>query len=472
MSDSVLVIGAGLGGMASALHLAARNTKVVLVERGPILGGRLASRLGEDLARNDQIPKPSDVLDHDNIEVLTLSDVVELKEKDRTFSVSIRQRVRFVTDACTLCNKCRYVCPVVVPNEFEEDLAYRKAIFAPIKDGVPNPYVIDINDCLNDPPNYLPCHRCVEVCEDNAIRFDVPLDETIERNVGAVIVAVGYGSAHRRPSLKYSYGTHPDIVTSLELEHLLRASGPTGGFLEKPSNEECPESVIIIMEQASALAWSYTASHVRRLIEQDVSNLTILYCPEDVPDGTELPSFNDEGVECVKGEVEKIHEVHDNTLRVRYRDTQRQRAVTQEYDMVVISTPVEPSEGLPNLARVLGIGIGTTGFVKIDAATGGFLTNRPQIYATGCAAGPANMEETCQNARRAADGLLERRIKPVIAREAERTPATKGLKINENWLTEEELYNRLQQFVESVVALGNGSQDSQAVGAPLERPAE
>lgn len=467
MSDSVLIIGGGVAGVQAALDMANAGSQVVLLERRPNIGGAMAARLGEESLEEEfvdvpDVPDLHSVMGHENIEVLTLSELVKLSGDAGAFRATIRQEARFVTDACTQCNKCRLVCPVVLPNEFEAGMAFRKAIFLPVRNAVPDTYVVNINDCMNEPPNYLPCQRCVEVCEDNAIFFDMPLEQTFKRDIGSVIVTVGYDLVDPEQLQKFGYGIHPDILTSMELERLLTPTGPTGGYVEKPSNEECPENILFVLADSSPFSWAYSARHIARLVAQDIDNLTVLY-PRDGDNGNDVdPSWNEkagEGVKLVKGELEKVQEHQHHTLRVRYKDFDSDHTVTEEFDMLVLTTAVQPPKGLTDLAIALGIELGPEGFITAGENEAGLVaTTRPGVCVAGCAAGPKTLPDTILESKAAASYALHHivdHVKLPIENGDNGSPpvaAASGKK-----LTEAELHQRLEKFVWGLIALGESN---------------
>ena len=196
MSDSVLVIGGGIAGIQASLDLAEAGVKVILVEKEASIGGIMAV-LDKNFPTLDcsiciEAPKMSEVDLHPNIEILSLAEVTKVEGEPGDFLISINQRARFVTDACTRCGDCTNVCPVVLPNEFDSGMAARKAIYTPIPQSVPGTYLVDIEHCLNDPPNYIPCNQCVQVCPPNAIEFLMPDHCVHKRRVGSIIVSIGY----------------------------------------------------------------------------------------------------------------------------------------------------------------------------------------------------------------------------------------------------------------------------------------
>ena len=219
MSDSVLVIGGGIAGIQSALDLAEAGAQVVLVERESTIGGIMAV-LDKNFPTLDcsiciEAPKMSEVDLHPNIEILSMAEVDSVEGNPGHFRVRIRQRSRFVTDECTRCGDCTDACPEVLPNEFDSGMASRKAIYTPIPQAVPGAFIIDLEHCLNDPPNYIPCNRCLQVCSPKAIDFLMPREIILQREVASIIVSVGYDSLDPRLLREFGYGLHPDVLTAL-----------------------------------------------------------------------------------------------------------------------------------------------------------------------------------------------------------------------------------------------------------------
>ena len=196
MSDSVLVIGGGIAGIQSALDLAEAGARVYLVERQASIGGLMAV-LDKNFPTLDcsiciEAPKMSEVELHPNIEIFSPAEVIRVEGEVGHYRVQVSEKTRYVTDECTRCGDCTTACPVVLPNEFDSGMAARKAIYTPIPQSVPGTYLIDIENCLNQPPNYLPCERCIEVCPPQAIDFLMPEESITTIEVGAIIAAIGY----------------------------------------------------------------------------------------------------------------------------------------------------------------------------------------------------------------------------------------------------------------------------------------
>jgi heterodisulfide reductase subunit A len=423
VSDSVLVIGGGIAGIQAALDLADSGARVVLVERAPTIGGKMAV-LDKNFPTLDcsiciEAPKMSEAGQHPNIEILSLAEVESVSGEAGRFRVGIRQRARFVTDECTRCGECVPACPVILPNEFDAAMASRRAIHTPIPQAVPGPYAIDIERCLNDPPNYLPCQRCVQACGPRCITFDVPRTSRLEREVASIVVAVGYDLMDPFRLREYGYGTHPDILTSLELERLLTSAGPTGGEIVRPSDGRHPERVLLVLcvgsrdrrvaRYCSRFCCMYSVKHAFQLLDHGVRDVTVLFMDLRAYgkgfDGF-LERTRAEGAKFVRGRPSSVR-ADNGHLRVRYEETDAGRVRDEPFDMVVLATAVRPPDGLPDLARVLGIELDQDGFIRGEERRAGLVaTTRPGVYAAGCASGPKDIPDSVAEAGAAASLAL------------------------------------------------------------------
>ncbi|MDR7568231.1 MAG: FAD-dependent oxidoreductase, partial [Armatimonadota bacterium] len=423
MSDRVLVIGGGIAGIQATLDLAHSGARVTLVERAPTIGGKM-SVLDKNFPTLDcsiciEAPKMSEVEQHPNIEILAPAEVERVEGEAGAFRVLIRQRSRFVTDECTRCDLCTQACPVVLPNEFTASMEVRRAIYTPIPQAVPGAYLIDIDNCLNDPPNYLPCQRCVEVCGPKCIDFLMPRTRQVVREVASIIVATGYDLFDPAALRAYGYGTHPDILTSLEFERLLTSAGPTGGEIVRPSNGQHPHNLLFVLcvgsrdrrfyPYCSRFCCMYSIKHAFQALDHGIKDVTVLYMDIRAY-GKGFDAFwhraRSEGVRFVRGRPASVRPDGD-ALRVRYEDTLAGETREQNYDMVVLAPAVRPPEGLAELARILGVELGGDGFLQVVAQRGGVLvTTRPGIYVAGCAAGPKDIPDSVAEAGAAAAAAL------------------------------------------------------------------
>ncbi len=415
MTDSILIVGGGIAGLHAATECANRGARAIVVEQGPVVGGKLAAPMTEAAAIGDRAegvgtPLFEALADNENIEIITLASLENIEGRPGNFSVSIRERARFVTDACTRCKLCRAVCPVVMPNEFDAGLTYRKAIYTPMGETLPGAWVIDIQNCLNTPPNYLPCNRCIEVCDDDAIHFNLPLDTIHERQVGAMILAPGFRIEGGENFAELGYGAHPDIVMSAELQRLLESPGPTGGYASKPSNEEYPDSVLLVLDNPSHFALYIVASQVHQLLEQDVGTVAVLVLSQPTTNGdfSEVTKLVEQtGVQVHWGTMFKVDPTPENTLNVSYEDFSEKRLVQDSYDMVVLCSDVHPADGMAELAQTAGIDITDGGYIAVSETNGsGVATSQPGIFVAGCGSGPKNIKTSITDAQAAASAAL------------------------------------------------------------------
>jgi heterodisulfide reductase subunit A len=175
-----------------------------------------------------------DVGRHPNIELLAYSEVDKVEGEAGNFSVTVRRKARYVReDRCTGCGACAEKCPTLVPDAFNEGLGNRKAIYSLFAQGIPSTHTIDADHCRQ--LNGKKCGICAKICQAEAIDFDQK-DRVLELNVAAIIIAAGYDVFDPSQIPEYRYREIPNVVTAIEFERLLSASGPTGGHLDRPSD--------------------------------------------------------------------------------------------------------------------------------------------------------------------------------------------------------------------------------------------
>jgi heterodisulfide reductase subunit A len=412
LSDSVLVIGGGIAGIQASLDLAEAGARVILVEREATIGGIMAV-LDKNFPTLDcsiciEAPKMSEVDLHPNIEILSLAEVMGIEGDPGHFRVQIKQKARYVTDECTRCALCVDACPQTFPNEYDSGMATRKAIFTPIPQSVPGTYVINMDDCLNTPPNYLPCNRCVQACPPKCIDFLMPEERLITREVGSVIVSVGYDSINPQLLREFGYGSHPDILTALEFERLVNSAGPTGGEILRPSNSQHPENILFVLcvgsrdqrfqHYCSRFCCMYSIKHAYQALDHGLEEVDVLYMDVRAY-GKGFDSFwartEEAGARFIRGRPSHIQHHDNGKINVLYEDTEKVKRINQDYDMVVLANAVTPPEGLPELARRIGIELDTDGFIQAVEIMGGLVvTTRPGIYAAGCATGPKDIPDS------------------------------------------------------------------------------
>ena len=243
-----MVIGGGVAGIQAALDLADAGYKVYLVEKTGSIGGRMA-QLDKTFPTMDcsiciLAPKMSEAGRHPNIELLTLSEVKEVHGHIGNFHVKVLKKARYVKKECSSCGDCIQACPQLVPDEFNEGLSFRRAIYIPFAQAVPSTFLVDMNLCLNN-QGIVACDRCFQACSHRCIDFSEE-DRMLDIDVGTIVVATGVDVYDPTALTELGYGRFPNVITTLEFERLINAGGPSGGELIRPSDRQRPKKVAFI----------------------------------------------------------------------------------------------------------------------------------------------------------------------------------------------------------------------------------
>ncbi len=380
----VMIVGAGISGMRAALDLAEMGVKVYLVERQPSIGGHM-SQLDKtfptlDCAMCIQGPWMVDCSRHPNIEIMSYSEVIEVSGKRGNFNVKILKKNRRVDpDKCTGCGDCERICPIEVPNEYDMGLKMRKAAYIPFPQAVPNVATIDIENCIQ-------CMMCVKTCKAKAIDFEAFTDETIEVNAGSIIIATGFELIDPATVPEYGYGRFPNVVSSLEYERMVSASGPTSGVVMRPSDGREPHRIAFVQcvgsrdvnhcAYCSKICCTYATKEAIITKEHTPEvHIDILFNDMRVF-GKGFEEFivrgeTEYGINYVKGLPSEIHEdptTHD--LIIKHVDAKEHEVLIDRYDLVVLCPAMIPTD---NSKLFESIGIKTDKYGFIPAQNGGLL---------------------------------------------------------------------------------------------------
>ena len=427
---AALIIGAGIAGIQAALDIGDAGFKVYLVEQSPSVGGRMA-QLDKTFPTLDcsaciLTPKMVDVANHPNIELMAYSEVEEVSGFVGNFDVKVRRKARYVdVSKCTGCGDCAAACRLAnrFPNEFDEGLGKRSAIYLPFPQAVPAKYTIDPQKCLMLTRGK--CGKgpkCEEACRPGAIDFEQK-DEIVSFKVGAIIVATGFDvfDAARKP--EYGYTDYPNVITGLEMERLVSASGPTGGTVLVNNGEEeiVPKEIAFIQcvgsrdqsvgnEYCSRVCCMYTAKQAH-LIKDKIPDAKVKVYYMDVRAfGKGFEEFYDrvrrEGIRYVRGNPSEIFK-RGKKLIVKVEDTLTATPCEDEFDLVVLAVGLEPCGDGRKVIDLLRLSQSPDRFLMeahpklrpVDTASDG-------VYLAGCCQGPKDIPDTVAQAKGAAASAL------------------------------------------------------------------
>ncbi len=402
----VLIIGGGVSGIEAALTLANSGYHVHMVEKEPTIGGKMAL-LNEVFPTNDcsicvLAPKMTDVNQHPDIDLLTLTEVTDVKGHVGNFKVTVTKRPRYVIeDRCKGCvDECGRVCPVEVPNRFDMGIGKTKAINMPIPQAVPQVVYIDNEYCVG-------CGLCRQACPADAVDYHQQ-EETFEINVGAIILATGYSHFDAGRKQEYGHGVYPGVITNMELERMLNAAGPTRGKVVSPLTMKTPKKVAFIQcvgsrdetvgnPHCSKVCCMASLKNAQLLKERyDDAEISIHYI--DIRASGEMYEqyyirTQQMGVNFIRGKVGEILKDAQGKLLLRYEDTLSGELFQEPSDMVVLATGMENTEDAADISRKLNLTRRKDRFFSIAHPKMRPVDSHVKgIYIAGCASGPKEIQ--------------------------------------------------------------------------------
>ncbi len=408
-----LVVGSGIAGLQSALDMADQGLSVAIVEKRPSIGGKMISLSKVfptlDCASCITTPRMASVSHHPRITTLTYSTVDAVKRENGVFTAAVTRKPRYVEEKeCISCKRCEDVCPVYLPDEYEEGMGAKKAITIPFTNAIPQLPVMDPEHCIR-------CGACARACPKDCIDF-LQQPAPVEIKAKAVILATGYETTPMTAKKQYGMGALPNVISPMAAERLLAPHGPYGRVL-RPSDGMVPGSIAYVqcagsrdksigVPYCSRVCCMYAIKQAILLSGSlPIADITIYYMDIRAFGKGYEQFYNNAramGINFVKAKVAKIteDEKHNPILRIeRQEGTSAPEEV--KHELVVLSQGLRPGDDVSRYG--LGAELNDFGFVKLsDETVSSAVTAGAGVFAAGVVKGPRDIPDSVVDAGSAA----------------------------------------------------------------------
>ncbi|MFH1139556.1 MAG: CoB--CoM heterodisulfide reductase iron-sulfur subunit A family protein [Pseudomonadota bacterium] len=405
-TQTILVVGGGISGTTTALEAAEAGYNVVLVEKNPYLGGRVAQL-------NQYFPKLCPpycgleinfrrMKNNANVRFFTLAEVESISGREGDFEATIKVAPRYVNSNCTCCGKCAEACSLEVDNPFNYGVDKVKAAYLPHDMAFPMRYVLDPALIGTDEAQTVKA-----ACPYNAIDLDMKA-ETFTLKVGSIVYATGWNPYDPTKIEYYNFNKNSNLVTNVQFERLAALNGPTGGKIVRPSDGKPVETVAFVQCAGSrdennlpycsgvcCLASLKQATYIRE--QNPKSKATI--CFIDIRAMERLEDFYvrvqaDSNVSFVKSKIAKItQDPQTGDVTLEGEDTMAGKPVKLTVDLAVLATGMVPATAADKIPA--GVQYDQYGFIGADSGAAG-------IYAAGVLRRPNDVSSCVQSATGAA----------------------------------------------------------------------
>ena len=358
-----------------------------------------------------------DVGRHPKIKLMAYSEIEHVSGFIGNFHVKVRKKARYVNESdCTACGDCVKDCPVIIPDEYQQGLSSRKAIYVQLPQAVPSAYLIDMENCLGNNP--IACGKCLDACEKECIDFDMQ-DEIVNLEVGTIIVSTGMDVYDPTEMDEFGYRSFENVITSMEFERLICAGGPTDGHFVRPTDHKLPKKIAFIQcvgSRSEKLGRNYCSNICCMNTIKDTLLLADHYPEvESKVFYIDIRAFGkgfedlymrskESGVNYIRGIPGDVWEDPETkSLNLSVEDTTNGKVRIHEADMVVLSVGVEPRKDMKSLQQLLTLSSNADGFLleshpklkPVDSPTRG-------IFYAGCVESPKDVKESVTQASAAA----------------------------------------------------------------------
>jgi heterodisulfide reductase subunit A len=449
INPNTLVVGGGIAGIQSALEIANAGFHVYLVEREPSIGGHMAQFDKTfptlDCSACILTPRMVEAGTHPNITLLTWSEVTNVAGYVGNFHVTIKKKARFINEElCTGCGICQEKCPKkVIDDVYEAGLGYRKAVYTPFAQAVPNFPVMDKENCTYFIKGT--CKACEKFCPTGAIDFNQQ-DEMLHIDVGNIVLATGYDLFDARRVSNYGYGRLPNVFTSLEFERLSNAAGPTSGNIVLRDGKTTPKSVGVIHcvgsrdknfnNYCSVICCMQGLKFAHLVHERTGATVYNFY----IDMRTAYKAYDEfyqrvleEGTLFVRGKVAEVtnaarNEREKGKLIIQVEDTLAGKQRRIPVDMVILSSGLQPRKDAKEVGKLFGISCSMDGWFtekhpKLDPVS----TMTEGIYIVGCAQGPKDIPSSVAQGAAASVRVLDKILQKEVALEPIKASVNQGL---------------------------------------------
>jgi len=411
---AVLVVGGGVAGVQAALDIASSGFRVYLIDQSSSIGGVMA-QLDKTFPTNDcsmciLAPKLVEVGRHPNVVLITNAEIAGLTGDLGNFEVKITKKSRYINEEkCNGCGLCAQKCLIEAIDTYNKGLGDRSAIYIDYPQAVPLKYIIDREKCIG-------CGICQGICKAGAVEYEQKASE-VTLKVGSIILALGFEIFDAKIKTEYGYGRFPNVLTSIEFERMLNASGPYGGVVLRPSDGEIPRKIAFIQcvgsrdaklgnNYCSAACCMYSIKEAVVAREHVPTELSSKIFYMDIRAyGKEFDTYynraqDEYGVEFVRSRVASVEEDPlTNNVFVHYVEDEEPK--TEEFGMVVLSVGMCPPANVEKLAEVLGIKLNKYDFCQTEAFSP-VETSKSGIFVCGAFSAPKDIPESVAQASGAA----------------------------------------------------------------------
>lgn len=402
-NQTLLVVGGGISGMTAALEAAECGKDVILLEKNPSLGGRVAQLY-------KYFPKmcyPTCGMEINlrrikaqrKLRIITMAQVTQVSGQTGNYTVHIKLSPRYVNENCTACGACTQAVETEFENEYNYNLNKRKGAYLPFQMAYPQRYVID--------PRILgtaEADKAKAACKYGAVDLNMQ-EETLQLNVGAMIWATGWQPFDANKIQPYGYDRIPNVITSVEFERMADPLGPTGGRLLRPSDHKEAKNIAFIqcagsrdenyLRHCSRMCCTATLKQTTYVRERygDEGKSTIYYIDIRAIDRFEdlyQKIKKDPIVTFIKSKVANITQDKATGNPILHGvNTEGYQRYQSPHDLVVLAIGMQPSVDFAQLG--IPLTLNDSGFIEQDPNNGG-------IFGAGCATDAMDVNRAVQSA--------------------------------------------------------------------------